>query len=94
MVRDTQGFDLSILYYSCKANVVVDYLRSLFMDCTIHFEEGKNELAQEVHRLAQLGVWLMEFTEGEMVVTDGFESSLVWEIKGDKDQDPILLELK
>ena len=56
VVRDTQGFDLSILYYSCKANVVVDYLRRLFMDCTIHFGEGKNELAQEVHRHAQLGV--------------------------------------
>ncbi|WMV29266.1 hypothetical protein MTR67_022651 [Solanum verrucosum] len=40
------------------------------MGSTTHFEEGKKELAQKVHKLARL------------------------EIKGEKDQDLILLELK
>ena len=55
---------------------------------TAHFEEDKKDLAKE-HRFSQLGVQLMNFTEGGAVVMNGFESSLVSEVKGDKDQYPI-----
>ena len=63
----------------------------LFMGSTAHFEEYKKELAKEVHRLAQLGVKLMNSTEGEVVVVNGYKSSLVLELKGKQDQDPIWL---
>ena len=36
----------------------------------------------------------MDSTEGEIVVTNGAESSLVSEVKEKQDQDPILLDLK
>ena len=86
---------MSIFYHHPgKANVVFDALRRLSMGNTSHLEEEKKELAKDMHRLARLGVQLIDFTEGEIVVTNGVESSLVSEVKGKKDQDPILLELK
>ena len=36
----------------------------------------------------------MDFTEGEILVTNETESSLVSQMKDKKDQDPILLDLK
>ena len=64
------------------------------MGSTAHFEEGEKELEKNVHRLALLGVRLSNSTEGGIVVMNGAESSLVSEVKGEQDQDPILLELK
>ncbi|KAH0780669.1 hypothetical protein KY290_000267 [Solanum tuberosum] len=62
-----KDYDMSILYHPSKANVVVDALSRLSMRSTTHFEEGKKELAKEVHRLARLGVRLMDSTEGGVV---------------------------
>ncbi|KAH0698695.1 hypothetical protein KY284_012910 [Solanum tuberosum] len=76
-----------------KANVV-DALSRLSMGSTAHFEEDKRELAKDVHRLARLGVRLMDSTKRGVVVKNGAESSLVSEVKEKHDQDPILLELK
>ena len=50
--------------------MVVDTLRWLFMGSTAHVEEKKRELAKDVHRLARLGVKLLDSTEG-IVVTNG-----------------------
>ena len=47
-----------------------------------------------MYRLARLGVRLMDFTEGRVVLMNGAESSLVSEVKEKQDQDPIFLELK
>ncbi|KAH0702583.1 hypothetical protein KY285_016861 [Solanum tuberosum] len=68
--------------------------RWMSMGSTSHFEEDKRELAKDVHRLARLGVRVMDSTEGRVVVMNGAESSLVSEVKEKQDQDPILLELK
>ncbi|KAH0633253.1 hypothetical protein KY284_036039 [Solanum tuberosum] len=89
-----KDYDMSILYHPSKANVVVDALSTLSMGNTAHVEEKKRELAKDVHRLARLGVRLMDSTEGGLVVMNGAESSLVSEVKGKQDQDPISLELK
>ncbi|KAH0656975.1 hypothetical protein KY285_031857 [Solanum tuberosum] len=89
-----KDYDMSILYHPGKANVVADSLSRLSMGSTAHVEEGKRKLAKDVHRLARLGVRLMDSIEGGIVVTNGVESSLVSEVKGKQDQDPILLELK
>ncbi|KAH0675767.1 hypothetical protein KY285_023568 [Solanum tuberosum] len=87
-------YDMCILYHPGKANVVVDALSRLSMGSTAHVEEEKKELAKEEHTLAQLGVRLMDSTEGAVVVMNGAESSLVSEVKEKQDQDPLLLELK
>ena len=41
------------------------------MGSTSHVEEEKRELAKDLHRLARLGVRLMDSTEGGIVVTNG-----------------------
>ncbi|KAH0658244.1 hypothetical protein KY289_026992 [Solanum tuberosum] len=89
-----KDYDISILYHPSKANFVADALSMLYMGSITHFEEDKKELAKEVHRLARLGVRLMDSTEGGVVVMNGAESSLVSEVKNKQDQDPLLLELK
>ncbi|KAH0642176.1 hypothetical protein KY285_034832 [Solanum tuberosum] len=89
-----KDYDMSILCHPGKANVVFDALSRLSMGSTAHFEEDKKELAKYVHRLARLGVRLMDSTEGGVVVMNGVESLLVSEVKDKQDQYPILLELK
>lgn len=53
MLKD---YDMSILYNPCKANIVADTLSRLSIGRTANIEEGKKELAKEVHRLARLEV--------------------------------------
>ena len=85
---------MSIFYHLGKANVVFDALSRFSMGSTSHVKEEKRELAKDVHRLTCLGVTLIDSTEGGIVVTNGAESSLVFEVKEKQDQDPIFLELK
>ena len=89
-----KDYDMIILYHPCNANVVVDALSKLSMGNISRVEEEKKELAKDVHRLACLGVRLIDFTEGDIMVINGAESSLVSEVKQKQDQDPILLDLK
>ncbi|KAH0705906.1 hypothetical protein KY285_010431 [Solanum tuberosum] len=89
-----QDYEMSILYHPGKTNVVVDALSRLSIGSTTHFEEAKKEVARYVHRLARLGVRLMDSIEGGVVVMNGVESSLVSNVKEKQDQDPIFLELK
>ena len=89
-----KDYDISILYNPGKANVVADSLSRLSMGSTTHIEEGKRELAKDVHRQARLGVRLTDSAEGGIAVTNGVESSVVLEVKEKQDQDPLLLELK
>ena len=51
------------------------------MRSTTHVKEEKMELAKDVHRLAHLGVKLMDSTEGRIVVKNGAKSSLVSVVK-------------
>ena len=81
---------MSILYNLGKANFVVDSLRRLSIWSTSHFKEDKRELDKDVYRLKHLRVKLMDSKEGEIVVTNGAESSLVSEVKKKQDQDLIL----
>ena len=46
-----------------------------------------------MHKLARLGVRLMDSTEGGIVVINRAESSLLSEVKENQDQGPILLDL-
>ncbi|WMV42390.1 hypothetical protein MTR67_035775, partial [Solanum verrucosum] len=49
---------------------------------------------EDVHRLARLGVCLMDMSNGSVIVHNGSKSSLVAEVKEKQDSDPILLQLK
>ncbi|WMV59949.1 hypothetical protein MTR67_053334 [Solanum verrucosum] len=51
-----KDYDMNILYHPGKANVVAGALSRLSMGSTTHVEEGKKELAKDVHRFARLGV--------------------------------------
>ncbi|XP_070057758.1 uncharacterized protein [Nicotiana tomentosiformis] len=51
-------------------------------------------LAWEVHQLASLGVRLVDSNEGEVIVQNRTESSLVTEVKEKQYNDPVLVELK
>lgn len=47
------------------------------------------ELAKEVHRLARLGVCLLDTDDGGVVVQNGLESYLVVEVKEKRRNNPI-----
>ena len=65
-----KDYDMSVLYYPCKANVVADRLSRLSMGSSSDVEEGKKELANDVHRLTRLEVIRMDCTEGSVVLTN------------------------
>ncbi|WMV58165.1 hypothetical protein MTR67_051550 [Solanum verrucosum] len=85
---------MNVLYHPGKANVVVDALSRLSTSSVSHVEEEMKELAKDVHRLARLGVGLMDMSDGGVIVQNRSESSLVAEVKEKQDSDPILLQLK
>ncbi|WMV58709.1 hypothetical protein MTR67_052094, partial [Solanum verrucosum] len=47
-------YNMSVLYYPRKANVVGNALSRLSMGSVSHIEDGKKELVQDVHRLSCL----------------------------------------
>ncbi|XP_049405237.1 uncharacterized protein LOC125868684 [Solanum stenotomum] len=59
-------FDIYVLLDpgASKANVVVDALGRLSIGSIAHFEKDKKELVKEVHKLARLGVRLIDSTKG------------------------------
>ena len=54
---------MSIPYHLIKTNVVVDGLTRLPMGSNAHVDEEKRDLAKDVHRIASLGVRLMDSTK-------------------------------
>ncbi|WMV09654.1 hypothetical protein MTR67_003039 [Solanum verrucosum] len=57
-----------VLYHLGKVNVVVDDLSRLSMGNITHVKDGKKELVRDVHRLARLGVHLIDSSEGGVIV--------------------------
>ena len=49
-----KDYDMSILYHTGMANVVIHTLNRLCIGSTTHIEEEKMLLAKHVHRLARL----------------------------------------
>ncbi|WMV45899.1 hypothetical protein MTR67_039284 [Solanum verrucosum] len=64
------------------------------MGSVAHVKDDRKELAQEVHRLAQLGVRLVDSAKDGVMVHNGSESSFVSDVKAKQCLDPILVELK
>ncbi|WMV37616.1 hypothetical protein MTR67_031001, partial [Solanum verrucosum] len=59
-----------------------------------HVEDEKKDLVCDVHRLAQLGVQLVDSTKGGVVVLHSSKSSFVVYVKTKEHLDPILMELQ
>ncbi|KAH0652607.1 hypothetical protein KY289_030285 [Solanum tuberosum] len=89
-----KDYDMSVLYHPDKENVVADTLSRLSMGSVAHVENEKKELVRDVHRLARLGVQLVDSTKGGVMVHNGSESSFVTDMKAKQGLDPILVELK
>ena len=68
---------MNVHYHSRKANVVGDALSTMSMGSTTHFEDGKNILVKDIHRLARRGVRFVDSTSGDVFVHPCSESSLV-----------------
>ena len=59
---------MSVLYHPGKTNVVADLLSRMTMGSLSHVEEAKKDLVKDVHRLARLGVRLVDFPNGSFMV--------------------------
>ncbi|KAH0695924.1 hypothetical protein KY289_013406 [Solanum tuberosum] len=64
------------------------------METLSPWEDEKKELVRDVHRLARLGVQLVDSTKGRFIVHHSSESSFVVDVKSKQHLDPILMELK
>ncbi|WMV09384.1 hypothetical protein MTR67_002769 [Solanum verrucosum] len=62
-------------------NVVADALSRLSMGSVAHIDDDKKELVREVHRLAHLGVQLMDSTKCGIMVQNDSESSIICVVK-------------
>ena len=59
---------MNVHYHPGKVNVVDDALSRMSMENTAHVEDEKKELAKDVHKLARLGVQLVDSTSGGVSV--------------------------
>ena len=89
-----KDYDMNVHYHQGEANVAADALGRMRMGSTAHVEDEKKKLEKEVHKLARLGVRLVDSTSGGVSVHPSSESSLVVEVKEGQHLDLVLMELK
>ncbi|XP_070050513.1 uncharacterized protein [Nicotiana tomentosiformis] len=82
-----KDYDIDIMYHLEKANVVADTLSRKSIGSLAHLESYQRLLAEEVYRLASLGVRLADSSGGGVIVKNRAESSLVVEVKEKKYND-------
>ena len=75
-----KDYDMNVHYHQGKDNVVADALSRMSMGSTTHNEDEKKESVKEIHRLARLGVRLVDSTSGGVSFHPSFQSSLVVEV--------------
>ena len=85
---------MNVHYHPGKAIIVDDALRRMSMGSTTHVEDEKKELEKDVHRLARLGVRLVDSTSGSVSAHPCSVSLLVVDVKQGQQLDPVLMELK
>ncbi|WMV38091.1 hypothetical protein MTR67_031476 [Solanum verrucosum] len=88
LLRD---YGMSILYHPDNKNMVAAALSWLSMGSVSSIEDEKNELVRDVHRLARLGLGLVDSTKGGVMVPNGSKSSFVVDVKAKQGVDPTLV---
>ncbi|XP_049406096.1 uncharacterized protein LOC125869682 [Solanum stenotomum] len=89
-----KDYDVNILYHPGKANVVADALSQLSMGSLVHLPCVQQEVVRDVHKLASLGVRLLEAEDRGVVVQNTAESSLVALVKEKQYDDPIFQQYR
>lgn len=89
-----KDYDVDILYHSGKANIVADALSRKSMGSLSYLGTEKREMARELHRLAGLGVRLLDLDDDGVTVQDTAVSSLVMEVKARQHKDSDLEKFK
>ncbi|XP_070054641.1 uncharacterized protein [Nicotiana tomentosiformis] len=89
-----KDYDIDILCHPRKENIVADSVSQTSMGNLANLEAYQRPLDREVHRLASLGVFLTNSSEGWVIVQNRDESSLVVEVKKKQYDDPFLVQLK
>jgi len=89
-----KDYDMSVIYHLDKVNVVADTLSKLSMNRVSHIEDDKKEIVCDLHMFVHLGVSLIDFKDGGVIVQNGSESSLVSGVKTKYDNDSTLVKLK
>ena len=82
---------MNVHYHPGKVNVVVDALRRMRIGSTTHIEDETKELVKYEHRLARLGMSLVDSTSGDVSVHSSSESSLVVAVKEGQHLDLVLM---
>ena len=77
-LEQLKDYNINVHYYPGKTNIVGDALSKMSMGSTTHIEDEKKELAKDVHRLATLGVRLVDSTSGGVSIHPSSELSLVF----------------
>ena len=57
-----KDYDMNVHYHLGKTNVVANALIRMSMESTTHVVDLKKELVKDVHRIARLGVRLVDST--------------------------------
>lgn len=70
MLKD---YAMNVIYHLAEVNVIVDSLCRLSMGSVDHIIKKKQEQAMEVHRLAYLGVCLVDVFDERVVVKNNLE---------------------
>ena len=59
-----KNYEMNVHYHPGKDNNVCDSLCMMSMGSIAHIKDGKKELVKDIHRLARLGVRLVDSTSG------------------------------
>ncbi|XP_070046119.1 uncharacterized protein [Nicotiana tomentosiformis] len=73
-----------------KENVVADALNRRYMGSFSYLQPEKSEITYEIHKLANLGVRLLDSGRTRVTIQDTTTSSLVTEVKERQYEDPVL----
>ena len=87
-------YDMNVHYHPGKANVVVYDMGRMSMGSIAHVEDENKELVKDIHRLAKLGVRLVDSTSGGISVHPSSQSSSVVEVKEGQHLYLVLMKLK
>ncbi|XP_070040571.1 uncharacterized protein [Nicotiana tomentosiformis] len=85
-----KDYDVDILYHPGKANVVTDALNRRSMGSLSYLQPGKSGIACDIHKLASLGVRLLDSCDTGITIQDTTTSSLVTEVKERQYEDHVL----